>query len=164
MSSNLQPSSAPAATAPATYPPYPDNPFYEDTRVEIGAGDHDATCMDYEVVEKHKRYKFGTNEVEEADFVTFLFEVTAGPCKGKKIASSMLNISLYRKSRLYAFLSGWLGREPESDFQPQSFVGAAATITVGVFSGTKNPDIKFQRITGIAPGKDTVDQAEGQPA
>jgi hypothetical protein len=155
---------ATAAGAATKYPPYPDNPFYEETRGDIDAGAHQAVCKDYAVVENHKRYRYGTTEFEEADFVSFLFEVTARPFKGKRIASSMMCISMFRKSKLYGFLSGWLGREPEPDFQAQSFVGATATITVGVFPGTKNPDIKFARIAAIAPGQDTDDSQEGKTA
>ena len=154
----------PAAGAVNKYPPFPDNPFNEETRGDIEASNVEATCTDYVVVENHKRHRYGTNEVEVADFISFLFEITAGSCKGKKIASTMMKISMYRKSNLYAFLSGWLGREPESDFQPQSFIGATATLTVGMFPGTKNPEIRFSRITTIAPGKDTDDNTEGKTA
>lgn len=164
MSDNPQPASTLTTTAATTYPAYPDNPFFEDTRGDIDVGEYQARCIDYEIVENHERYKYGTTEVEKADFVAFCFEITAGPCKGEKIASSMLNISMYRLSRLYAFLSGWLAREPEEDFQPESFVDATATITIGVFPGKKNPDIRFARISAIAPGNDTDENAEGKNA
>lgn len=164
MSGSQQTTSAPTPTAANIYPPYPENPYRHETDWDIAPDKYEVNCTDYEVVEKHKHYKFGTTEVKEADFVVFLFEITGGLFKGKRISSSMMNVSMYHRSNLCGFLKGWLGREPETDFQPQSFVGMTATITVGVFPGTKKPDIKFPRITGIEPGTDTDEQAEGKPA
>jgi hypothetical protein len=144
-------SAAPASdgASAAARPRFPPNPFNADTDWRIPDGDYEAVCVDTHVAEKFERPVWKGRGTETVDLVTFEFEIAAGENAGKRIATGYMTVSLYEKSRLYAFLKTWLACEPEAEFNANSFMGMAGRITVTSRHGRTRD--RFPNIASVAP-------------
>lgn len=133
------------------HPIYPPNPFDGQTDHDIPPGKYPAVCNNIRIVENFEHKKWKSKELEESDFISFLFTLSLPGDIHKFVATRMMKCSLYEKSRLFAFLRDWLGQPPPEEFDPSFYKAQAATITVDSVPGTKNPDIRFCNIVSIAP-------------
>lgn len=130
-------------------PIFPPNPLSAETDWSIPDSEFEALCVDAHVAENFERPGWKDKGTKTVDLVTFGFEIAAGTHAGKRIATGYMTVSLYEKSRLYAFLKAWLGREPEEDFNANFFVGMPARINVTSRSGKTRA--RFPDIASVAP-------------
>ena len=152
----MQTETTSSSTTARDRPIYPPNPFNADTDWNIPDGDYEAVCVDAHVAENFERPGWKGRGTETVNLVTFEFEIATGEYAGTRVATGYMTVSLYEKSNLRSFLKEWLGREPESDFNANSFVNMPGRMTVTSRPGrTRN---RFPNIAKVEPSR-----ATGQP-
>jgi hypothetical protein len=124
------------------------------------AGDYVATCLDIQDEFGVTRRKFQSEETEEQDVTRFLFGFQGQDQELYKVQSWEMKISGSPKSKLFKFLSDWLGKAPSMGWDYCELKGKGAVIKVEHKQSQMGKVYAF--ISSINPPKNSLNDYTSQ--
>ena len=115
------------------------------------SGDYVVTCLDVADEFSVPRRKYQSEEMENIDVTRFLFGFKAQDGKLYKVQTFEMKISGSPKSKLFKFLSAWLGSAPKYGWDYAELAGKGAVITIAHQVSAKGTT--YAKITGLRPVK-----------
>ena len=115
-------------------------------------GEFVATCLGIDDQMGVDRLKYGSmDEFEKVNITRFLFGLKGEDGKLYKVQPFEMKISGSPKSKLFKFLSAWLGSAPKYGWDYAELAGKGAVITIAHQVSAKGTT--YAKITGLRPVK-----------
>jgi hypothetical protein len=118
------------------------------------SGDYVATCLEIKDEFGVMRRKYQSEDMEEQDVTRFLFGFRGQDNELYKVQSWEMKISGSPKSKLFNFLSQWMGKAPEMGWDYCSLKDSGAIIKVEHKTSPMGKTYAF--IAGIGPVKTSL--------
>jgi len=131
-----------------------------DTEELAPEGDYVATCIDIQDEFGVTRRKYQSEETEEIDVTRFLFGFKAKDGNLYKVQTWEMKISGSPKSKLFKFLSDWLGKAPKMGWDYCELKGKGAVIKVAQKTSQLGKTYAF--IDNINPPKNSLNDYTSQ--
>jgi hypothetical protein len=118
------------------------------------SGDYVATCLDVQDEFQVTRRKYQSEETEQVDVTRFLFGFQSPDGQKHMVQTWEMKISGSPKSRLFNFLSDWLGQAPQMGWDYCELKGKGAVIKVA--NKTSSMGKQYSFVDGISPIKTSL--------
>lgn len=118
------------------------------------SGDYVATCLDIQDEFQVTRRKFQSEETEQIDVTRFLFGFQSPDGMKHMVQTWEMKISGSPKSKLFNFLSAWLGTAPQMGWDYCELKGKGAVIKVG--NKTSSMGKQYSYVEGISPTRTSL--------